>query len=149
MHFALVSLVKRMAFDPLWHTIFQVCKFKVLNDLFWKLNFMAYFIHIQITEWNCSLLFYAFRTSEEKRKHKPIISWLYFIGIIYHLKNLREFDVLCRSEGWVILFYVMGLQYWWNPLLIERRHQWYVILICIIDASNEKFHKVIFFLISN
>lgn len=34
MQFALVSLVKKMAIDHPYHTIFQVQKFSVLNDLF-------------------------------------------------------------------------------------------------------------------
>ena len=42
-----------------------------------------------------------------------------------YVKNRYEFNVFCRSEGWVFLHCDLGMQHWWYAFCSGWRTQWY------------------------
>lgn len=59
-----------------------------------SLSSTAYFTHIQITERNCSLLLFAFGTSEENIKHKPVMGWLKTFNFHRYFYNMW----ICKDQ---------------------------------------------------
>ena len=53
--------------------------------------------------------------------------WFFFYNewLFISKKNQYEFNVFCRSEGWVFLHCDLGMPCWWNAFCSGRRTQWH------------------------